>query len=119
MSEARAAELQAVDPATLIDIVRQDQRSPNFEIAGWSVRPLSDRGFVTTDGLWLVSGLGRDAAGERPWAVAVKIIGRQEPEPPRTPGLLDARAAPGPVGPGGKLAWPGARPAILPSGGKA
>jgi hypothetical protein len=84
MSETRAGQLQAVDAATLNEIVRQDQRNPGFEIAGWSVQPLSDRGFVTTDGLWLVSGLGRDAIGARPWSVVVKIIGRQEPELPQT-----------------------------------
>src|SRR5688572_18071653 len=84
MLEARAAQLQAVDAATLNDIVRQDQRSPGVEIAGWSVQPRSDRGLVNTDALWRVSGLGHDAAGVRPWSVVVKIIGRQEPEPPQS-----------------------------------
>jgi hypothetical protein len=84
MFDTRVAQLKAVDAAALADIVRQDQCSSSFEIDGWSVQPLSDRGFVTTDGLWLVSGLGRDAAGERPWSVVVKIIGRQEPELPQT-----------------------------------
>jgi hypothetical protein len=38
------ARLQAVDPAVLADMVRQDQRSSSFEIADWSVRRLSDKG---------------------------------------------------------------------------
>ena len=68
----RLAQLHAVDPATLTEIVRQDQRSPSFEIAHWSVQPLSDRGFVATDGLWCFSGEGRDESGARSWSVAVK-----------------------------------------------
>ena len=52
MSEELLAELQATDPAILIDVVRQDQRSPSFTITEWSVNPLSNRGFVANDGLW-------------------------------------------------------------------
>jgi hypothetical protein len=84
MKEERLAQLHATDPAILTDVVRQDQRSPSFEIINWSVQPLSDRGFVATDGLWCFSGQGRDATGTRSWSVAVKIVARQDPELPET-----------------------------------
>ena len=50
--------LQAIDLALLTDVVRQDQRSPSFEITEWSIKRLSDKGVQNPDGLWLVSGSG-------------------------------------------------------------
>jgi len=82
MAEDRLATLQAFDPARLTEVVRQDQCSPDFEIIKWSVRRLSDKGIINPDGLWLFSGTGRDSQGERPWSVVLKILSRQDPEPP-------------------------------------
>ncbi len=53
------ATLQAVDPAVLEGVVREDQRSPSFQITDWSVRCLSDKGIINPNGLWLFSGQGR------------------------------------------------------------
>jgi hypothetical protein len=53
MAEDMARKLQAIDSAILTDVVRQDQRSPLFEVTGWSVRRLSDKGVTNPDGLWL------------------------------------------------------------------
>ena len=65
--------MQAVDPAELSAVVRQDQRSPDFEITDWSARDLSDWG---NDDAVLVeyNGHGRDGQGSRAWAVVLKII---------------------------------------------
>jgi hypothetical protein len=66
-------QLQAIDPAMLLNVVRQDQRSPEFVITDWSARDLSDRG---NDGgaLFEFNGHGRDGQGARAWAVVLKII---------------------------------------------
>jgi hypothetical protein len=82
MADDMLARLEAIDPAVLADVVRQDQRSAAFEITGWSVRRLSDKGVINPDGLWVYSGYGQDAAGPRPWSVVVKIFNRPDNEPP-------------------------------------
>jgi hypothetical protein len=76
------ANLQAIDLARLTAVVRQDQRSPNFEITQWSVKRLSDKGIINPEGLWVFDGTGRDSRGERPWSVVLKILKPQDPEPP-------------------------------------
>jgi hypothetical protein len=82
MIENLAARLQAVDPAVLADVVRQDQRSPSFDIADWSFRRLSDKGIMNPDGLWLYSGDGRTDGIVKPWSVVVKVFERPEQEQP-------------------------------------
>jgi hypothetical protein len=52
--------LKNIDPALLNQVVRQAQRSPDFEISEWSVRRLSDKGVFNPEGLWLS---GRPRAG--------------------------------------------------------
>jgi hypothetical protein len=74
--------LQAVDPAILTDVVRQDQNDPSFEITQWSVRRLSDKGVINSDGLWLFSGQGQDQAGVRSWSIVLKILKRPEKKMP-------------------------------------
>ncbi len=64
--------------------MRQDQRSPAFEITEWAVRRLSDKGAIKPDGLWLVSGQGHDGGEPRPWSVVVKIFGSQRRICPQT-----------------------------------
>ncbi len=80
MIEDLAARLEAVDPAALADVVRQDQRSPSFEIADWSFRRLSDKGIANPDGLWLFSGSGRVGGVTRPWSVVLKVFERPQQE---------------------------------------
>jgi hypothetical protein len=74
MADDRLTKLQATDIALLTEVVRQDQRSPAFEISDWSVHRLSDQGVANPNGLWLFSGQGQDAAGTRPWSVAAKVF---------------------------------------------
>ena len=52
-------QLQAMDPSVLLDVVRQDQRDPNFILSDWTVRLLSDKGAVNPEGLWCFSGHGQ------------------------------------------------------------
>jgi hypothetical protein len=73
---------ESIDAAILRDVVQQDQRSSSFEISNWSVRRLSDKGIQNPDGLWLFSGEGSDRKGSRHWSVVLKILERQEEEPP-------------------------------------
>ena len=82
MANDRLAQLQALDPAILTEVVRQDRRSSTFEVGAWSVRRLSDKGIINPEGLWLLSGEGRDGGETRPWSVVVKTLQRQEQEPP-------------------------------------
>ena len=66
--------LQAIDPAVLTDVVRQDQRSPNFEITSWTAGVLSNKGVANPDGLFVFSGEGCDENGARSWSVVLKVI---------------------------------------------
>ena len=81
MAEDILIQLPAIDPTILTDVVRQDQRSPRFEITSWSVRRLSDKGIINPDGLWFLSGEGQDQAGSRSWSLVLKIFQRPEQEP--------------------------------------
>lgn len=74
MSQVATELLHSLNPALLTDIVRQDQRSPTFDLLDWSVAPLSDQGIINPDGLFRFSGQGRDDAGTRPWSVVLKIL---------------------------------------------
>lgn len=79
-------QLQSLDPAVLTDVVRQDQRCPNFEITEWQVQRLSDRGIVNPDGLFLFRGDGREGNGWpiKTWSVVLKVLTDpgQEVDPP-------------------------------------
>lgn len=67
-------DLAPIDLIELTEVVRLDQQSPAFEVLDWSIRILSDRGAINPEGVLCVSGTGRDAAGTRPWSVALKLI---------------------------------------------
>jgi hypothetical protein len=67
-------QLQAIDPSMLLNVVRQDQRSPDFVITDWTVGILSDKGASHPEGLFCFSGHGRDGQGVRPWSVALKVL---------------------------------------------
>lgn len=77
-TEELFARLKAIDPATLTDVVRQDQRSPSFEVTEWTVQRLSEKGIRNPDGLWLFSGEGHDSCGPRAWSVVLKRFYRPE-----------------------------------------
>jgi hypothetical protein len=78
--------LQAIDPAVLLNVVRQDQRNPDFTILNWTVRALSDKGAMNPDGLWCFSGTGQDHHGVKLWSVALKLL--KKPEAPAEPSYL-------------------------------
>lgn len=78
--------LQAIDPDTLLDVVRQDQRDPNFIILDWTVRMLTDKGAVNPEGLWCFSGHGQSDQDIKPWSVVLKIL--KDPSHAVEPGHL-------------------------------
>ena len=82
MDESLLGKLQTIDPAILTDIVRQDQNNPAFEITEWNVKPLSDKGIMNPDGLWLINGLGSDGNIVRPWSVVLKKLTKPQEESP-------------------------------------
>ena len=65
--------LQTVDPAVLLNVVRQDQRDPNFVLLDWTIDMLSDKGGVNPEGLWCFNGHGQGSSGIKPWSVVAKI----------------------------------------------
>jgi hypothetical protein len=67
-------DLRALDIAWLTPIVRQDQRRPQFELLDWTVAPLAHQGIINPEGLYRCAGRGRDADGERPWSVVLKVL---------------------------------------------
>ena len=72
MAETMLEKVKAVDFDILTEVVRKDQDSPGFEISEWSVKTLSDKGAMNSDGLWLFSGTGSDNKGSRGWSVVLK-----------------------------------------------
>jgi hypothetical protein len=82
MGEDFLVKLKAIDPSILAQVVRQDRRSPSFEITDWTVRRLSDKGVINPDGLWLFSGDGIDGGRSQSWSVVLKILQRPEQETP-------------------------------------
>src|SRR5688572_316358 len=80
MAESVLASLQAIDPAVLTQVVREDQRSAAFHIADWAFSCLSEKGVINPDGLWLLSGHGSDEQGTRQWSVVLKILHRPQVE---------------------------------------
>ena len=82
MSDDLLEKLKAIDPAILTDVIRQDQNNPSFEITEWNVKRLSDKGIANPDGLWLFSGRGNNGKEAQRWSVVLKILERQEYEPP-------------------------------------
>lgn len=80
MDDQLLENLKTIDPVLLTDVVRQDLRNPSFEITGWSVKRLSDKGIINPDGLWLFSGEGNDSTGSKSWMVVLKILERPDEE---------------------------------------
>src|SRR5258705_9068092 len=81
MPEDMLETLRAIDPAILVDVVRQDQRSSTFEILDWTVKRLSDKGIINPDGLFLFSGQGHDERGVRAWSVVLKSLKGSKDDP--------------------------------------
>lgn len=82
MDDQLLENLNAIDPAILQDVVRQDRRNPSLEITNWSVKRLSDKGIINPNGLWLFRGEGDDGSGSQSWSVVLKILERPEEETP-------------------------------------
>jgi hypothetical protein len=80
MPQSLLEQLQSIDPQTLAEVVRQDQRSPAFEISEWNVDYLSHKGIVNPEGLFLFSGVGHDSEGSRPWSVVLKVLRKPDYE---------------------------------------
>lgn len=80
MREDMLAQLRATDPTLLIELVRQDQRSPAFEIIDWTVERLSSQGIANPDGLFRFSGDGRAGQQIRPWSMVLKIVQKPDEE---------------------------------------
>jgi hypothetical protein len=74
MSHDMLETLRTIDPAVLSDVVRQERRSPTFEITEWSVERLSTKGMINPDGLFLFKGQGRDEQQSQSWSVVLKIL---------------------------------------------
>jgi hypothetical protein len=73
-AQDRLSKLRAIDPAVLLEVVRKDQNSSDFEITDWSVDRLNDQGFASGDMLFLFRGEGHDGGGSEPWSVVLKIV---------------------------------------------
>jgi hypothetical protein len=72
-------ELALIDRNVLVEAVRQDQRSQDFEISDWAVESIDHvRMNDNTGGLYRFCGLGRDKQGEREWVVVLKIAMKGE-----------------------------------------
>jgi hypothetical protein len=82
LAEEMLGKLKSIDTTLLAEIVQQDQRDASFKITEWSVRRLSNKGIANPDGLWLFSGTGIGSKGIQPWSVVLKILVRQNDEPP-------------------------------------
>jgi hypothetical protein len=82
MTDDMLAKLRSIDPEIVANVVRQDQRSPSFDITEWSVKRLSDKGIRNPDGLWLFSGEGKNGVRSQSWSVVLKILEREEQESP-------------------------------------
>jgi hypothetical protein len=76
--------VQSIDPSVLLSVARQAQQDPQFEITEWTVRPLSNKGIINPEGLLLFAGHGRSGPDIKPWSVVMKVLRRQEQEPPLT-----------------------------------
>jgi len=76
-------QLSTLDDRVLKEVVRQDQRCPDYVMTSWQVDRLSDKGIVNPDGLFRFSGKGYDPAhreGESAWTVVLKNMKAPEEE---------------------------------------
>jgi hypothetical protein len=80
MASDTLSALQALDIAVLTDVVRQDQQEPSLEVIDWTVAPLSTKGLMNPEGLFLFSGQARAGETAKPWSVVLKILRKPEQE---------------------------------------
>ncbi len=76
-------QLRALDDQVLSEVVRQDQRCPDFVITSWQVERLSDKGIFNPDGLFRFSGTGFNPAypeNEHAWNIVLKNMRAPEEE---------------------------------------
>jgi hypothetical protein len=71
-AQSRLWQLQAIDPALLQEVVRQDQNSRDFQVTDWSVDHLSNTGMISGENLFLFCGQGADGRGPQSWSVVLK-----------------------------------------------
>jgi hypothetical protein len=78
--------LDAIDPAVLQEVVRQDRRDPDFLIADWAAEPVGQKGFADSEALFRIYGNGSGESTGEPWSVVLKILHASERElDPREP----------------------------------
>jgi hypothetical protein len=80
MAQGMLAALRALDPHVLTEVVRRDQQEPDLEVTDWTVRPLSNKGVINPDGLFLFSGEARAGEATRPWSVVLKRLKKPDRE---------------------------------------
>lgn len=80
MAQGMLAALRSLDPHVLTEVVRRDQQEPDLEVTDWTVRPLSNKGLINPDGLFLFSGEARAGEATRPWSVVLKRLTKPERE---------------------------------------
>lgn len=70
-------QIQALDPATLKDVVRQVLRSADVEVTAWHSQPLISGAPATNPtngGVYRVTGQAYDGGLERAWSLVVKVL---------------------------------------------
>jgi hypothetical protein len=80
MAQGMLPALRSLDPHVLTEVVRRDQQEPDLEVTDWTVRPLSNKGIINPDGLFLFSGEARVGEATRPWSVVLKRLKKPERE---------------------------------------
>lgn len=77
MSAELPSAVQQIERHDLLDPVRRQQHSPDFEIDEWQVAPIG-RGkvMVTTGGLFHFSGQGHDQTNTCEWSLVLKILNK-------------------------------------------
>jgi hypothetical protein len=79
-------QLRNLDHKLLINVVRQAQCSPTFELLDWSAAPLNHEKIIdTTGGLHCFSGQGQDRSTVCPWSVVLKVINQPSGEMCQSP----------------------------------
>lgn len=80
MASKTLTALQALDTAVITEVVRQDQQEPNLEVTDWTVKPLSTKGIMNPEGLFVFSGQVRAGESARPWSVVLKVLKKPKKE---------------------------------------
>lgn len=82
MTDALVDRLRSSDLTMLIELVREDQHSPDFVLLDWTVETFSTKGFGGAEGIFLCHGQGRLGDVEKHWSLVVKILRQPAEEQP-------------------------------------